>query len=187
MKALLPPVGILLGAWMLGSTLTDLGANAFIARLVSDNLALWAVPAVVFATGAAIAFSTGTSWGTMALLMPLSIEVLGSHPQLAADPAAGGALFPAIIAAVFSGAVFGDHCSPISDTTIVSSIATGVEPVDHVKTQMPFALIAAAVALLLGFLPAGFGLPGWLGLLLGAGLLGTLVLFGTRGGRATSA
>ena len=76
-----------------------------------------------------------------------------------------------MVAAVFSGAVFGDHCSPFSDTTIVTSIACGVEPHDHVRTQMPYALITAAVAALVGFLPAGFGVPAAVSLMVGAGVL----------------
>ena len=75
------------------------------------------------------------------------------------------------MAAVFSGAVFGDHCSPFSDTTIVTSISCGVEPHDHVRTQIPYALITAVVAVGFGFLPAGWGLPGWVSLILGAVLL----------------
>ncbi|MGF1448994.1 MAG: Na+/H+ antiporter NhaC family protein [Opitutales bacterium] len=168
MKALLAPVGILLSAWLLGNVLSAIGANALIADLVSENLPLWSLPTIVFVTGACISFSTGTSWGTMGILMPLAIEVIGRHPQFGDNPEH---LFSAAIAAVFSGAVFGDHCSPISDTTVVSSIATGVEPVDHVKTQMPFALIAAGLALAAGFLPAGFGVPGWLLLPVGFAVL----------------
>ena len=77
----------------------------------------------------------------------------------------------AVIGAVFSGAVFGDHCSPFSDTTIVASIATEIEPLNHVRTQLPFALIAAAVTLIIGFLPLGYGIPAWFGLFTGFGLL----------------
>ena len=77
------------------------------------------------------------------------------------------AMLAACIGAVFSGAVFGDHCSPFSDTTIISSIACEVDPADHVKTQLPFALIAAGVAVGAGFIPAGLGLPGWAGVALG--------------------
>jgi Na+/H+ antiporter NhaC len=76
-----------------------------------------------------------------------------------------------VVAAVFSGAVFGDHCSPFSDTTIVTSISCGVEPHDHVRTQIPYAFLTAAVAVALGFLPAGYGLPGWVSLAVGAGFL----------------
>ncbi|MGF1483141.1 MAG: Na+/H+ antiporter NhaC family protein [Opitutales bacterium] len=184
-KALLPPVGILLSAWLLGNVLGALGANEIIASVVSDNLPIWSLPAAIFVTGAFIAFSTGTSWGTMGILTPLAIEVVGLHPGLVESAAGAELLFSAAVAAVFSGAVFGDHCSPISDTTVVSAIATDVEPVDHVKTQMPFALIAAFLALVVGFLPAGLGLPGWLLLPLGIGVLLALpVIF--RGARTPS-
>jgi tetracycline resistance efflux pump len=81
------------------------------------------------------------------------------------------ALIPGTIAAVFSGAVFGDHCSPLSDTTIVASIACDIEPLEHVRSQLPYALIAAAVALLIGFIPSGFGLPSWVSLPIGFALL----------------
>jgi Na+/H+ antiporter NhaC len=88
-----------------------------------------------------------------------------------------GAISPVVaatVAGVFSGAVFGDHCSPLSDTTIVSSIACGIEPLEHVRTQLPYALLAAAAAALIGFLPAGFGLPSWLLLPAGFGALALL-------------
>ena len=100
--------------------------------------------------------------------MPLSIPVIFSLTEGAVD-VDRDRLVVAAIGAVFSGAVFGDHCSPFSDTTIVASIASGVEPLDHVRTQLPFALIAGAVALLLGFVPLGFGVPA--AVCLAAGLL----------------
>jgi len=96
----------------------------------------------------------------------------------------GQSLAAAAVAAVFSGAVFGDHCSPFSDTTIVSSIAAGVEPLDHVRTQLPFAGIAAAVAALTGFLPLGYGVPGWVGMLAGVGVLVALPSVWRLGRRA---
>jgi Na+/H+ antiporter NhaC len=118
-------------------------------------------PALVFVVGLLISFTTGTSWGTMGILMPLAIPVaVGMNP-------AEGNLVSAVVAAVFSGAVFGDHCSPFSDTTIVSSLSCDLEPTRHVVTQLPYALIAAGLALLVGFLPAGFGVPGILCLAVG--------------------
>ena len=106
----------------------------------------------------------------MGVLMPLAIPVIFAVSGESSD-AERDRTVAAAIGAVFSGAVFGDHCSPFSDTTIVASIASGVEPLDHVRTQMPFALIAALVALVLGFLPTGFGLPAWAGLGLGGACL----------------
>jgi Na+/H+ antiporter NhaC len=119
------------------------------------------LPSAVFITAAAVSFATGTSWGTMGLLFPLAVPA-------AVDLGTPDAALPVIVAAVFSGAVFGDHCSPFSDTTIVTSISCGVEPHDHVRTQIPYAFLTAIVAILLGFLPAGLGWPAPLSLALGA-------------------
>jgi len=99
-----------------------------------------------------IAFATGTSWGTMAILMPLAIPLavsLGATGEMH--------LIYASLGAVLTGSVFGDHVSPISDTTIMSSMASASDHIDHVKTQLPYALTAAGIALFLGYLPAGFG------------------------------
>ena len=109
----------------------------------------------------------------MGVLMPLAIPVIFSLTEGATD-LERDRLVAAAIGAVFSGAVFGDHCSPFSDTTIVASIASGVAPLDHVRTQLPFAMIAGLMALLVGFLPLGFGLPAILCLGVGIFLLWAL-------------
>jgi tetracycline resistance efflux pump len=161
------PIFILLAAWVLGSVISDLGTAALISQLATSSNSLALLPALTFLTGAVISFSTGTSWGTMGILFPLAVPA-------AAALGADDSFLTIIVAAVFSGAVFGDHCSPFSDTTIVSSISCGVTPHDHVRTQIPYALITASVAIGLGFLPAGFGVSGW-GLLL-AGSVALLLL-----------
>lgn len=153
MIQLFQPVLILVMAWMLSSTLKELGAAAFLGELLGGRLSPSVFPLAVFLTGSLVAFTTGTSWGTMGLLMPLAIPI--TFAIAGNDPSTALEWVPMVIGAVFSGAVFGDHCSPISDTTIVSSIACGVDPMDHVRTQLPYALSAAAGAALLGFLPAG--------------------------------
>ena len=164
------PVLILLAAWMLGSAISQLGAADMLGGLLKGNIPLALVPLAVFVTGALISFSTGTSWGTMGVLMPLAIPVIfvltGESPGVLREE-----MIVAAIGAVFSGAVFGDHCSPFSDTTIVSSVAAGVEPLDHVRTQMPFALITASVAGILGFIPLGLGLSPFISLAVGTGVL----------------
>ena len=166
-QTLFIPVTILLGAWVLGSTLKDLKAAVVISELLSGRLPVQLFPAAVFLTGAAISFSTGTSWGTMGILMPLAIPVV-----FGLDVGSGeNTLMAAVVGAVFSGAVFGDHCSPISDTTIVSSIACEIPAHDHVRTQLPYALIAGGTAVFLGFLPTGFFLPAWISLGVGSGFL----------------
>lgn len=151
MVQLFKPVLILVMAWMLSSTLNALEAAAYLGDLLGDRLPGGLFPLAVFFTGALIAFTTGTSWGTMGLLMPLAIPLGFS---IHASPGAAMAAMPMVVGAVFSGAVFGDHCSPISDTTIVSSLACGIDPMDHVRTQLPYAILAAAGAALAGFLPA---------------------------------
>jgi Na+/H+ antiporter NhaC len=168
---LMVPVLILIAAWVLGSVIGELVTDEAIRELTGPLLRGEFLGALVFVVSAIVAFSIGSSWGTMGLMMPLALAF-----AFALDPSAGSAVMGSqlslAIAAVFSGAVFGDHCSPFSDTTIVSSISTGVEPIDHVKTQLPYALVAAGVALLLGFLPAGLG---WLPLVI-AWLPGALAL-----------
>lgn len=170
--ALVGPLFILMAAWMLGSVIAALDTAGFVSGMLADTLPFGLLPAAVFITGAIISFSTGTSWGTMGILMPLalpSVFILGDAADV--DPEAIWGVLVLAIAAVFSGAVFGDHCSPFSDTTIISSIACGVEPQDHVRTQLPYAATAAGLALVFGFIPAGLGLPGWLCLLAGCGVL----------------
>lgn len=153
--AMLKPVLILMAAWILGSVINALGTADLISKLAQSSGSLPLMPTLVFLTGALVSFATGTSWGTMGLLFPLTI------PAAAALGATDHQLY-LIVAAVFSGAVFGDHCSPFSDTTIVTSISCGVEPHDHVRTQLPYAFLTAAVAIFFGFLPAGYGIPGWI-------------------------
>ncbi len=160
-RTMVAPVLILLAAWVLGSVINELGTAALISRLVTNQTHLALLPSLVFLTGAIISFSTGTSWGTMGILFPMVVPA-------AAALGAEHSFLTIVVAAVFSGAVFGDHCSPFSDTTIVSSISCGVTPHDHVRTQIPYALITALVAVVFGFLPAGFGLPGWLLLIVGS-------------------
>lgn len=168
------PAMILVGAWILSSVLGTLGAGQVLAGLLESRLPVGFLPALVFLAGALTSFSTGSAWGTMGILMPLAVPVaFGLADPEATDPQMV-ALLASVVGAVFSGAVFGDHCSPISDTTIVSSIACGVEPHEHVATQIPYALIAAGTAVVLGFVPTGFGLPPWISLVAGLAFLAFL-------------
>ncbi len=132
MAELLPLVAIVLFSLTLGASLKELGTGLFIAGVVGDYLPLVFVVPMLFLAGAVISFSTGTSWGTFAILIPIGvplIQALGLPPSL-------------VIAAILGGGVFGDHCSPISDTTCVSAIASGCGLLEHVKTQLPYALFA---------------------------------------------
>ncbi|MFT5233521.1 MAG: tetracycline resistance efflux pump [Candidatus Krumholzibacteriia bacterium] len=154
------PVGVLVAAWMMGSVMTELGTADLIYNALSGRPILWLMPTLTFLTGALISFTTGTSWGTMGLLFPLTVPAT-------AELGGGEDLLLVVVAAVFSGAVFGDHCSPFSDTTIVSSISCGVEPHDHVRSQIPYAILAATIAVVFGFLPAGLGVSPYLSLVFG--------------------
>jgi Na+/H+ antiporter NhaC len=154
MVQLFQPVLILVMAWILSSTLNALGAADYLGRVLGGRMPPELLPLAVFLLGSLVAFTTGTSWGTMGLLMPLAIPIAFS--LCGNELGAAMALIPLVIGAVFSGAVFGDHCSPISDTTIVSSFACGVEPIEHVRTQLPYAMVAAAGAMIIGFPIAGF-------------------------------
>lgn len=184
-RTMVGPVFILLAAWILGSVIGALGTAEFIAGLAAQTGSRVLLPSLVFLTGAAISFSTGTSWGTMGLLFPLAVPA-------AAQMGVAESQLPIIVAAVFSGAVFGDHCSPFSDTTIVTSISCGVEPHDHVRTQIPYALITAFATIGVGFLPAGCSIPAPVCLV--TGTVGLLVLpslarrfgWGSAGSRGAS-
>ena len=145
MSELLPLVTIVLLSLALGASLKQLGTGVFIASLVGDYLPLVLVVPVLFLAGALMSFTTGTSWGTFAILIPLGvplIHTLGLPPSL-------------VLSAILGGGVFGDHCSPISDSTVVSSIASGCDLLEHVRTQLPYALTAGGITLVL-YVIAGF-------------------------------
>jgi Na+/H+ antiporter NhaC len=169
-KAMVIAVTILLLAWSLSAVCDGLGTAHYLVEASRQVLSARLLPVVVFILAAAVSFATGTSWGTMAILMPL-VYPLGQQLPLDAGLTPGMSLniHLASVSAVLAGAVFGDHCSPISDTTILSSLASGSDHVDHVKTQLPYALTVAGIATVTGYLPAGCGLSPWLSLALGVG------------------
>ncbi|MBS1272400.1 MAG: Malate-2H(+)/Na(+)-lactate antiporter [Candidatus Marinimicrobia bacterium] len=136
---------IMLLAFSLGNTCNELGTGKYVAEISSGFLTPQLIPAVVFVTAAFIAFSTGTSFGTFALMMPLALPLAMQ----------GGVGVPIAVSAVLGGGVFGDHCSPISDTTVVASMAAASDHIDHVNTQIPYALASAGVAVII-YLVVGF-------------------------------
>lgn len=174
---------ILILAWALGQVCKDMGTAAFVVRVIEPVLSPHLLPAVVFITAAVISFATGTSWGTMAILMPIAVPA--AHQMIGGD-VTGAQFTPHVahlgtIAAVLTGSIFGDHCSPISDTTILSSMCSGCDHIDHVRTQMPYALSAALIAVFTGYLPGGWGISPWI--CVSAGLLAAwawLRIFGRR-------
>ena len=139
------PIGlILLLAFLIGSVIKELGTADYIATTMKEaDISAMYIPLLVFLVASLTAFSTGTSWGTFSIMMPIALGLGASF----------GLPIPLLIGAVISGGIFGDHVSPISDTTIISSMASGCDHIEHVRTQMPYALVVAGLAsiMYLGF------------------------------------
>jgi Na+/H+ antiporter NhaC len=173
---------VLVLAWSMSAVTGDLNAKGYLISILGDALPAALVPAVVFVLAAITAFATGTSWGTMGILLPLVLPLTWAVMTVSgvADPSGMHIMYSAV-ACVLAGAVWGDHCSPISDTTVLSSIASGCDHIEHVRTQMPYAMLVGIVAIGLGTIPAGYGLPPWVSLLVGGAILvGTLRFFGRK-------
>ena len=138
-KGLMPVLIILALAFTISTTTTALGTGIFIAQAIYSWMPVQLMPALIFLLSCLVAFSTGTSWGTFAIMIPIVLpmsEMLGLDPSLT-------------LAAALGGGIFGDHCSPISDSTIVASMAAATDHISHVRTQIPYALLAASGALFL--------------------------------------
>ena len=152
MKTLVITCVILICAWSLSSVIKELGTARYLIQLLSGSIPAFLLPSIIFVLGGIMSFATGTSYGTMGILMPLTIPLAHSiNPEMS--------YIIVCISAVLTGSIFGDHCSPISDTTILSSMGAGCNHIDHVRTQMPYSLFVASIAILFGYIPAGFGLP----------------------------
>ncbi len=178
---------VLVLAWSMSDVTAVLNAKGYLITILGDALPAALLPAAVFILAAVTAFSTGTSWGTMGILVPLVVPLAWAVMTVngMADPSGMHIMYSAV-ACVLAGAVWGDHCSPISDTTVLSSIASGCDHIEHVRTQLPYAMIVGMVAIALGTIPAGYGLPPWVSLIGGAVILvGILRFFGRRAGDAT--
>ena len=146
---------ILVLAWTIGDICKELLTASYIVSITEDFLSAQWIPVIVFLAAGVIAFATGTSWGTMAILMPISIPLAWTFTQSAAGMSEGHAMMILLstTASVLAGATFGDHCSPISDTTVMSSMASSADHIDHVRTQLPYALTTGGVACLLRLYP----------------------------------
>ncbi|MCB9528471.1 MAG: Na+/H+ antiporter NhaC family protein [Myxococcales bacterium] len=177
---LLETAAILIGAWAIKSVCDDLGTGLAIVAIIGDALPPIAIPITVFVISGLVAFSTGTSWGTMALVLPIAAPLAAT---LSGDPL----IVFASLGAVLDGAIWGDHCSPISDTTVLSSTASACPHLDHVRTQLPYAMLAMLAAGGVGYFGIAAGLPLWLAYVLGLALLtGVIVLLGRDPGAAES-
>ncbi len=165
-KALVMAIFVLVMAWSIGAMCKDLGTANYLVGLLAGKISAGVIPLVVFILGCIIAFSTGTSWGTTAILMPIAVPL-----AFTLSGGETGTILYATIGAVFTGAVFGDHCSPISDTTIMSSMSAASDHIDHVKTQIPYSLTVAIIAVVVGYLPAAMiGINPFISLVIGYAL-----------------
>lgn len=177
-KSMILAVIILALALTLKSVIDEMGTANFIVELTKPILNGSWIPLVVFLIACILSFATGTSWGTMAILMPIAI------PLAAAASNANGVLTTSIIAtigSVLGGAIYGDHCSPISDTTILASTASGSDHIAHVTTQLPYATTVAIAGGIFGYLPFAIGIPLWISLIIGsAGIILFLYLFAKK-------
>jgi Na+/H+ antiporter NhaC len=180
MRAMLLAIVILVLAWGLGGVTEALGTGAYLADLLGDALPLPLLPVLVFLVAAATSFATGTSWGTMAILFPVVIPLaVAMGAGIGFDGGEHYTILLGAISSIMAGSIFGDHCSPISDTTVLSSMASACDHIDHVRTQLPYAVVVAVVAMLVGDIPTAFGMSPFVSLPLGIAILyGVLRVFG---------
>jgi Na+/H+ antiporter NhaC len=175
MRAMLMAIVILVLAWGLSGVTEVLGTGTYLAGALQDALPLASLPVLIFLIAAVTAFATGTSWGTMAILFPVVVPLaVAMGAGVGFDGGEHYTILLGSISSIMAGAVFGDHASPISDTTIISSMASACDHIDHVRTQLPYALAVAGVAILVGDIPtAVFGVNPALSI-----LIGLVILFG---------
>ncbi|MGL4717406.1 MAG: Na+/H+ antiporter NhaC family protein, partial [Aeromonas sp.] len=151
--AMLPAIIILLFAWTIGSVVRDVETGKYLASMANGNLPNELLPVVVFVLSCAMAFATGTSWGTFGIMLPLAGDMAAASDI---------SLMLPMLSAVLAGSVFGDHSSPISSTSILSATGAGCHHIDHVMTQLPYAL-AIAFGAALGYLAMGMMHSTWAG------------------------
>jgi Na+/H+ antiporter NhaC len=161
MTGLFHAIVILVLAWSLGSVMGELDAANYLVEHLGDTLAPWTLPTLVFLIAAGASFATGTSFGTMAILVPIALPL--AYAIAPDDPV----IHLAASSAVLTGSCWGDHCSPISDTTVLSAAGSGCDLVAHVRTQLPYAVACGLISIVFGTLPAGFGISLWITIPLG--------------------
>jgi len=129
-----------------------LGTAQYLVSILSDSVPAFLLPSIIFILGSIISFATGTSYGTMGILMPMTVPL-----AYAISPDPGYVVMN--VGAVLTGAIFGDHCSPISDTTILSSMGSACDHIEHTRTQMVYAIVVAILSVAFGYIPVGLGVP----------------------------
>jgi len=181
-KTMFTAIVILVMAWAVATICNPdhLNTAGFVVELVGGRVSAVWTPGLAFVVAAVISFATGSSYATMGLLLPLFITMTFYLLAGENDADPYHHLLLATIGAVLAGSIFGDHCSPISDTTVLSSAATGCDHLSHVGTQLPYAMTVGVVSLLLGYLPAGFNVPPYVLLPIGLIVLYVLIQFWGR-------
>jgi Na+/H+ antiporter NhaC len=171
---MVPAMVILMMAWMLGGVCNDahLNSGAYLTSRVGDSISIEWMPTITFLLSAGVAFATGSSYATMGLLFPPMTAL--AWGMLGESPAPDDPIMLATIGAVLAGSIWGDHCSPISDTTVLSSAAAKCDHLAHVSTQLPYALAVGAMTIVCGCIPIGFGWNLWL--CLGLQILAVIVV-----------
>jgi Na+/H+ antiporter NhaC len=186
-RTMLTAVVILTLAWSIAMVTEYLHTADFISQsMLAMSISPYLIPTLTFILAALVSFSTGSSWGTMAILYPLLLPaswLISNEFGLTYDVSL--AIFHNVVSAVLAGSVLGDHCSPISDTTILSSLASSCNHIDHVRTQLPYALSVGFVAIIIGTLPAAYGISSWI--LFPAGILALYLIIRVFGKKVNTA
>ncbi|MBB3167746.1 Na+/H+ antiporter NhaC family protein [Simiduia aestuariiviva] len=181
-KAVMLVIFVLTLAWALSAVNTELHTSDFLISALGDTLNPNLMPLVIFLLAAFMAFATGSSWGVMGIMMPMVVPLAWAvlvHNDMTGTEHLH--IFYSSVSGVLAGAIWGDHCSPLAESTLLSAMASGCDLIDHVRSQMLYCLVVGGVGMLIGTLPAGFGLPWWLCMLVGAVLLWLIVhYFGRR-------
>ncbi|TQR34707.1 sodium:proton antiporter [Campylobacter sp. MIT 99-7217] len=175
-KTMIFTIVLLLFAWSLSSIVKELGTSLFITSLLAERVPEFVLPATIFAFASAISFAIGTSYGTMGILMPLAVPLAFEIGKLNGfDTNALHEYMVINISCVLTGAIFGNHCSPISDNVILSSMSAKCDHMEHVRTQIPYALFICAISLFAGYVPVALGLSVWITLPLNFVLIAILL------------
>lgn len=174
-SSLMTTIVVLVLVWALAGVVERLGTVYFVVDALSGGFPTVLVPALIFVVCCVISFAAG-SYGCMFMVMPMAIPIVAAVNGIAENPA-GDPFMLSCVAAVLTGGIFGDHCSPMTDCTILAALGAGCETMDHVKTQMPYALTVAGASVVFGTLLTSFGVSPWIALLLGITAMGVVVRF----------
>lgn len=172
-SSLISTMVVLVLAWTLAGTIDQLGTVYYVVDIISAGIPQFFVPTLVFLTCCVVSYAAG-SYGCMFMIMPIAVPIVAAIGGIAENPAADPFML-SCVAAVLSGAIFGDHCSPMTDCTILAALGAGCETMDHVRTQMPYAITVAITSVLFGTLLTSFGVSPFVGLALGIVFMGLVI------------